>query len=117
MGAEDKTTKTQPEMAQPEHHRAASIRGIDEDEINTINDGGDIMDSKEQSDEPVQNIFNQGGKNYRTLGKWDTVFVLVTNQVGLGVLSLPGCLKGRFCSRPQLSRFANVDQSSGLFQA
>lgn len=113
MGAEDKTTKTQPEMAQPEHHRAASIRGIDGDEINTINDGGDIMDSKEQSDEPVQNIFNQGGKNYRTLGKWDTVFVLVTNQVGLGVLSLPGCLKGRFCSQPQLSRFANVDQSSG----
>ncbi|KAF5636731.1 neutral amino acid permease [Fusarium tjaetaba] len=93
MGADDKTTKTQPEMAQPEHHRPASIRGIDGDEINTINDGGDIMDSKEQSDEPVQNIFNQGGKNYRTLGKWDTVFVLVTNQVGLGVLSLPGCLK------------------------
>ncbi|KAF9761044.1 hypothetical protein IL306_003985 [Fusarium sp. DS 682] len=93
MGAEDKTTKTQPEMAQPEHHRAASIRGIDGDEINTINDGGDMMDPKEKSDEPVQNIFNQGGKNYRTLGKWDTVFVLVTNQVGLGVLSLPGCLK------------------------
>ncbi|KAJ4256132.1 hypothetical protein NW762_009208 [Fusarium torreyae] len=93
MSIKDKT-KTQPEMAQqPEHQRPASIRGPDGDEINTIDDGGDIMDTKEKSDEPVQNIFNQGGKNYRTLGKWDTVFVLVTNQVGLGVLSLPGCLR------------------------
>ncbi|KAM0273162.1 hypothetical protein ACHAQH_008453 [Verticillium albo-atrum] len=44
-------------------------------------------------DEPPTNIFNQGGENYRTLGRWDTVFVLITNQVGLGILSLPGCLK------------------------
>ncbi|CAF3457478.1 hypothetical protein SNK03_005510 [Fusarium graminearum] len=96
MGAEDKTTKTQPEMGhQQGQDSPASIRGIDGNEINNINDANDdIMASKEQhSDEPVQNIFNQGGKNYRTLGKWDTVFVLITNQVGLGVLSLPGCLQ------------------------
>lgn len=44
-------------------------------------------------DEPPTNMFNQGSQNYRTLGRWDTVFVLITNQVGLGILSLPGCLK------------------------
>ncbi|KAG5657866.1 hypothetical protein KAF25_007899 [Fusarium avenaceum] len=94
MSVEDKTAKAQPEMAHPEHHRPASVRGADGDEINTANDGGDIMEySKEHSDEPVQNIFNQGGENYRTLSKWDTVFVLLTNQIGLGVLSLPGCLR------------------------
>ncbi|KAF5670098.1 neutral amino acid permease [Fusarium heterosporum] len=92
MGVEDKTTKTQPEMA-PDHHRPASIRGAEGNEINAVDDGGDMEYSKEQSDEPVQNIFNQGGENYRTLTKWDTVFVLLTNQIGLGVLSLPGCLK------------------------
>ncbi|KAH6891467.1 transmembrane amino acid transporter protein-domain-containing protein [Thelonectria olida] len=39
------------------------------------------------------NIFSQGGKNYRTLGKWDTVLILFTNQIGLGVLSLPSVMK------------------------
>lgn len=45
--------------------------------------------------EPVSggNIFDQGGKSYRTLGRWDTIFVLFTNQVGLGILSLPSILK------------------------
>lgn len=49
--------------------------------------------SKPEDVPPAQNIFSQGGKNYRTLTRWDTVFVLVTNQVGLGVLSLPSCLR------------------------
>ncbi|KAH6897341.1 transmembrane amino acid transporter protein-domain-containing protein [Thelonectria olida] len=35
----------------------------------------------------------EGGKSFRTMSKWDTVFALLTNQVGLGVLSLPGVLK------------------------
>ncbi|KAF4470755.1 hypothetical protein FALBO_2356 [Fusarium albosuccineum] len=34
-----------------------------------------------------------GGKNYRTMGRWDTVLVLLTNQIGLGFLSLPGVLR------------------------
>ncbi|KAH6972677.1 transmembrane amino acid transporter protein-domain-containing protein [Ilyonectria destructans] len=33
------------------------------------------------------------GQNFRTMGRWDTVSVLLTNQVGLGVLSLPSVLK------------------------
>ncbi|KAH7145399.1 transmembrane amino acid transporter protein-domain-containing protein [Dactylonectria estremocensis] len=39
------------------------------------------------------NIFSQGGKNYRTLGRWDTILVLFMNQLGLGILSLPASLK------------------------
>ncbi|KAK7402449.1 hypothetical protein QQX98_011810 [Neonectria punicea] len=35
----------------------------------------------------------EGSKNFRTMTKWDTVFALLTNQVGLGVLSLPAVLK------------------------
>ncbi|KAH7113520.1 transmembrane amino acid transporter protein-domain-containing protein [Dactylonectria macrodidyma] len=33
------------------------------------------------------------GQNFRTMGRWDTVSLLMTNQVGLGVLSLPSVLK------------------------
>ncbi|KAG6132114.1 hypothetical protein E4U12_003327 [Claviceps purpurea] len=38
------------------------------------------------------NIFSQGGQNYRTMGRWDTALVLASNQVGLGILSLPKAL-------------------------
>ncbi|ATY65682.1 amino acid transporter [Cordyceps militaris] len=38
------------------------------------------------------NLFG-GGKTYRTLGMWDTTLVLATNQVGLGILTLPAILK------------------------
>ncbi|KAF4457805.1 neutral amino acid permease, partial [Fusarium albosuccineum] len=30
---------------------------------------------------------------FRTMSRWDTIFALLTNQVGLGVLSLPSVLK------------------------
>ncbi|CAM1501256.1 Fc.00g104180.m01.CDS01 [Cosmosporella sp. VM-42] len=51
-------------------------------------------DLQSGSAEPVKgdNIFTQGGKNYRTFGRWDTIFCLFTNQVGLGILSLPSVL-------------------------
>ena len=35
----------------------------------------------------------EGSKNFRNMTKWDTTFALLTNQVGLGVLSLPSVLK------------------------
>ncbi|KAF5024067.1 hypothetical protein F66182_3863 [Fusarium sp. NRRL 66182] len=38
------------------------------------------------------NIFEQGEKNYRTLGRWDTILILFTNQLGLGILSLPSTM-------------------------
>lgn len=37
----------------------------------------------------VRNAFEDGGKNYRTLGKWQAALVMITNQIGLGILSLP----------------------------
>ncbi|KAM0417426.1 hypothetical protein ACHAPT_012575 [Fusarium lateritium] len=39
------------------------------------------------------NIFEQGGKSFRTLGRWDTILILFTNQLGLGILSLPSTIK------------------------
>ncbi|RSL46543.1 hypothetical protein CEP54_013813 [Fusarium duplospermum] len=39
------------------------------------------------------NIFNQGGKDYRTLGRKDMILIMYTNQFGLGILSLPSALR------------------------
>lgn len=52
---------------------------------------GVLVDSS--ADAPAANIFSEGGKDYRTMTRWDTVLVLVTNQVGLGILSLPKILQ------------------------
>ncbi|KAF4980235.1 hypothetical protein FZEAL_3714 [Fusarium zealandicum] len=57
--------------------------------------GHDMVDYKSATNVPVDNGFGgaEGGKSFRNMTKWDTVFALLTNQVGLGVLSLPGVLK------------------------
>ncbi|KAM5372459.1 hypothetical protein ACJZ2D_007497 [Fusarium nematophilum] len=39
------------------------------------------------------NIFNQGGKDYRTLGRKGMILILYTNQFGLNILSLPSALR------------------------
>lgn len=33
------------------------------------------------------------GNSFRNVGRWGCLFALITNQLGLGVLSLPACLK------------------------
>lgn len=44
--------------------------------------------------DPHENIFSQGGgKSYRTVGRWGSGLILITNQVGIGILSLPGALE------------------------
>lgn len=53
----------------------------------------DNVSVREEPTEAPANIFSEGGKNYRTMGRWDTALVLVTNQVGLGILSLPSQLQ------------------------
>lgn len=35
------------------------------------------------------NIFSEGGRDYRTMGKRDATLVLIMNQAGLGILALP----------------------------
>lgn len=94
MAEYKESAQTQPALGQPQipstqtQNDRIELEGIEfaENDNNTIKETVD-------PEAPVQNIFSQGGKNYRTLSKWDTVFVLLTNQIGLGILSLPGCLK------------------------
>src|SRR5690348_4444475 len=71
----------------PVHETTTQVDEILPDENN--------VEEVEKALEPAdpENIFSSGGKNYRTLTKWDTVYVLVSNQIGLGILSLPACLK------------------------
>jgi hypothetical protein len=54
-------------------------------------DGHDFQTVDESADNT--NIYSQGGKNFRTLKRWDTIFILFANQIGLGILSLPSTLK------------------------
>ncbi|GKU03711.1 n amino acid transport system protein [Fusarium langsethiae] len=60
------------------------------------NEKGHIDDLQSAHNVPVvENAFGggEGAKNFRNMSKWDTTFALLTNQVGLGVLSLPSVLK------------------------
>lgn len=55
-----------------------------------------MVDGKVESQDEVHidNAFsNPEGENYRTLSRWQTGIILITNQVGLGILSLPGALQ------------------------
>lgn len=45
-----------------------------------------------EGEQGAANIFSQGGQDYRTMSRWDTTLVLISNQVGLGILSLPKIL-------------------------
>ncbi|KAM0418885.1 hypothetical protein ACHAPT_012150 [Fusarium lateritium] len=53
------------------------------------------MDLEEAAHEAVsQDIFGgQNGQNYRNMSRWDAFFALTTNQLGLGVLSLPAVFR------------------------
>lgn len=64
---------------------------ISEDDVvsNTSKGDGIIEADTPPGDD---NLFG-GGKTYRTMSLWDTVLVLATNQVGLGILTLPAILK------------------------
>ncbi|KAL2681382.1 hypothetical protein Neosp_008993 [[Neocosmospora] mangrovei] len=68
--------------------------GSDSEAIKTeLNPQGsqDFKTVSPESDDNA-NIYSQGGKNFRTLKRWDTIFILFANQIGLGILSLPSTL-------------------------
>ncbi|KAJ4309162.1 hypothetical protein N0V84_011668 [Fusarium piperis] len=68
--------------------------GSDSEAIKTeLNTQGspDLKTVPAESDDNA-NIYSQGGKNFRTLKRWDTIFILFANQIGLGILSLPSTL-------------------------
>lgn len=48
---------------------------------------------RSETEGQVGNLFDQGGKNYRTVGRWMSGVILITNQVGIGILSLPAALQ------------------------
>ncbi|KAL8336529.1 hypothetical protein RB601_000376 [Gaeumannomyces tritici] len=54
-----------------------------------------ILDGPGGTTAPVTsgNIFSEGGRDYRTMGKWDATLVLITNQIGPGILALPAVVR------------------------
>ncbi|EEU41331.1 uncharacterized protein NECHADRAFT_45979 [Fusarium vanettenii 77-13-4] len=68
--------------------------GSDSEAIKTELNAQGSQDFKTVSPESDDNanIYSQGGKNFRTLKRWDTIFILFANQIGLGILSLPSTL-------------------------
>lgn len=77
----DETNQTHPEVGDqlPAYGNGRSSWGT-----------GEKRDSDNEGQ--VGNLFDQGGKNYRTVGRWMSGIILITNQVGIGILSLPSAL-------------------------
>ncbi|KAJ6437246.1 amino acid transporter [Purpureocillium lavendulum] len=79
-----------------QHHTTPSEKdhsSIDDGSLQRHGPRGGVLVADDGAAPPA-NIFSEGGtgKTYRTLTRWDTILVLVTNQVGLGILSLPKIL-------------------------
>ncbi|EEU46700.1 uncharacterized protein NECHADRAFT_36802 [Fusarium vanettenii 77-13-4] len=60
----------------------------------TDHEGLDHKPVYSDADEGEVDVFGgEGGANFRTMGRFDTVFALLTNQFGLGALALPSVFK------------------------
>ena len=60
----------------------------------TDHEGLDHKPAYHDPEEAEVDVFGgEGGKNFRTMGRFDTVFALLTNQFGLGALALPSVFK------------------------
>lgn len=86
-------------MAADERIKAASATSLDsdrkEESTNATLEEDIRMSEKLHNNDAQQgegDIFSEGGATFRTLSRWDTIMVLVTNQVGLGILTLPSIL-------------------------
>lgn len=75
-------------VAAEKHHPIQDSSRHQDDQIVTAEDDVELNDTKPGETAPVENIFNQGGKNYRTLGRWDTVFGMYS--VRSSSMLLPG---------------------------
>jgi len=52
---------------------------------------GDLEKEESFGQGQTRNAYEaEGEKSYRTMGRWNAAIVMITNQVGLGILSLPG---------------------------
>ncbi|KAJ3525323.1 hypothetical protein NM208_g11692 [Fusarium decemcellulare] len=84
--------KTTPSNEVAEIHHRPNERCENSKEDGTNQDPSDFKVSP--NEEVSSGIFDgQDGEGYRIMGRWDTLFALITNQLGLGVLSLPASLK------------------------
>ncbi|KAF5006739.1 hypothetical protein FDECE_6916 [Fusarium decemcellulare] len=88
-------TETSNTIAQSQAPDQIDTKKLTPDAEKTNHPGHDEVDFKAAPHEEVgDNIFGgENGEGYRNMGRWDTLFALVTNQLGLGILSLPACLK------------------------
>ncbi|KAF4986692.1 hypothetical protein FDECE_15818, partial [Fusarium decemcellulare] len=74
-----------PTCSSASKRHAISVRVADV-EVAESSHGIDDQASRVADDTPL-------APGFRTMSRWDTIFVLLTNQVGLGVLTLPSVLK------------------------
>lgn len=70
-----------------------SEAGKTETPLPTYQPGHDFHAVQPDTTDNNENVFAQGGKNFRTLRRWDTIFMMFANQIGLGILSLPSILQ------------------------
>lgn len=96
--AADEMTERPEEIQAPQPDK---IEKTEKDEKTSFENGStadDASQAKEGLDgsadlEHTATMFDEGGKSIRTMGVWDTILVLVTNEVGLGILTLPAILQ------------------------
>ncbi|KAF4974601.1 hypothetical protein FZEAL_8528 [Fusarium zealandicum] len=82
------------QMKESQFHDSSSDNEATKPELVSHNHGTqDFQAVSPESEDNTTNIYSQGGKSFRTLGRWDTIFILFANQIGLGILSLPSTLK------------------------
>ncbi|KAG6166941.1 hypothetical protein E4U51_003216 [Claviceps purpurea] len=85
---------TEPHAPQTKEHTPEQESSHGDDNAPAPSTRQGIASIHETDEQPgtAANIFSQGGQNYRTMGRWDTALVLASNQVGLGIISLPKVL-------------------------
>ncbi|KAG6306297.1 hypothetical protein E4U45_007401 [Claviceps purpurea] len=85
---------TEPHAPQTKEHTPEQESSHGDDNAPAPSTRQGIASIHETDEQPgtAANIFSQGGQNYRTMGRWATALVLASNQVGLGILSLPKVL-------------------------
>ncbi|KAG5958119.1 hypothetical protein E4U57_001496 [Claviceps arundinis] len=92
MPVEEKNTESHALQTKEHKPEEEASHGDDNAPAPSTRQGIASIHESDQQPGTAANIFSQGGQNYRTMGRWDTALVMASNQVGLGILSLPKVL-------------------------
>ncbi|KAG6222979.1 hypothetical protein E4U26_004873 [Claviceps purpurea] len=92
MPVDEKHTEAHASQTKEHTPEQESSHGDDNAPAPSTRQGIASIHETDEQPGTAANIFSQGGQNYRTMGRWDTALVLASNQVGLGILSLPKVL-------------------------